>query len=278
MAFLKNSNYRIFKVLVLCMMTFCTSVTSAQGPPDGGTNTEDTFPHQLKVSLYESTTFTNDGDAADSVVIAFDAQGNNNLDDDDVLNNDIPNENVAILNNGVYLSIEKRNIPLDQEHVQLDISTYLSTNYVLIVEGIDMPGATPYLYDAYTDSYVEVLQDGTVEYPYSINSNIPTTEASDRFSIVFGNASLSISNNSLQQIKLYPNPTTIGKFYLDVPVSMDNLEVTIYSTLGVKLYNEEGIIGGNSVAIETDKLFILGTYFVELSSNGKTITKKLIIN
>ena len=59
---------------------------------------------------------------------------------------------------------------------------------------------------------------------------------------------------------------------------MDDLEVTIYDVLGTKLYNEKGFNAGSRITVEAGSKFSMGTYFVELSSKGRTTTKKLIIN
>jgi hypothetical protein len=80
------------------------------------------------------------------------------------------------------------------------------------------------------------------------------------------------------EIKLYPNPTNIGKFYLNIPIGIDELEVTIYNTLGAKLYHETGLSGGSKKTINTRFILNQGLYFVKLSSHGRTINKRIIIN
>lgn len=265
-------------ILFIVCVVFFSTITNAQGPPDGGTDTADTFPHQLSILLYESSIFTNNGDPSDGVVIAFDTEGNNAIDDDDALNNDLIDENIAIINNGIYLSLEKRNIPQDQEEIQLDINSYLNSNYVLVVEGIDMLGATPYLYDDYTSTYTEIPQDNVLEYPYSIDENISESQARERFSILFGTTALSIDENYLGEIVLFPNPTNIGKFYIQVPVGVDNVEVEIYDIQGSILYNSTKHVTESRVSIEMDSKFITGIYLVTLTYEDKKIVKKLIIH
>lgn len=265
-------------ILFIVCVVFFSTITNAQGPPDGGTDTADTFPHQLSILLYESSTFVNNGDPSDGVVIAFDTEGNNAIDDDDALNNDLIDENIAIINNGIYLSLEKRNIPQDQEEIQLDINSYLNSNYVLVVEGIDMLGATPYLYDDYTSTYTEIPQDNVLEYPYSIDENISESQARERFSILFGTTALSIDENYLGEIVLFPNPTNIGKFYIQVPVGVDNVEVEIYDIQGSILYNSTKHVTESRVSIEMDSKFITGIYLVTLTYEDKKIVKKLIIH
>ena len=90
--------------------------------------------------------------------------------------------------------------------------------------------------------------------------------------------SLSVENeNILEDVSLYPNPTNMDKFYLNVPLGMDDLDVTIYNILGAKLYHETGFTGGE-VTINIGSKLSMGTYFVKLSSQGRTTTKKLTIN
>jgi hypothetical protein len=220
----------------------------------------------------------NNGRSTDGVLILFDEVGNNGVDGFDALNIDNLDENFATNNDGELISIESRAIPQEEDVIQLETNTYRSTNYTIVAEGIAMEGPTGYLYDSFTGIYTEIPQTGEVSYSYTVDEGNPLSVAGDRFSVVFAGEALSVDDYDIGQIELYPNPTNIGKFYLDVPVGMDDLEVTIYSTLGVRLYNEKGFTGGSTFEIETGTLFSLGTYFVELSSQGNTITKKLIIN
>tara|TARA_R100001369_G_scaffold26746_1_gene48226 strand:+ start:394 stop:705 length:312 start_codon:yes stop_codon:yes gene_type:complete len=101
--------------------------------------------------------------------------------------------------------------------------------------------------------------------------------ASDRFIIVFAANALSVSTHAMEDIRLYPNPTNMDKFYLNVPSGMGDLDVTIYNILGAKLYHKTGFTGGE-VTINIGSKLSMGTYFVKLSSQGRTTTKKLTIN
>ncbi len=141
-----------------------------------------------------------------------------------------------------------------------------------------MQGATAYLYDNFTNISTEIPQSGSVNYSYSIDSEISGSIASDRFKIVFTTNALSVNTYAMEDIRLYPNPTNMDKFYLNVPSGMDDLDVTIYNILGARLYQETGFIGGGTVTINIGSTLSMGTYFVKLSSQGKTITKKLTIN
>jgi hypothetical protein len=233
---------------------------------------------QLRFSLYESSALANNQSSIDGVLILFDTDGNNGIDANDALNITNLDENFAINNNGVLLSIESRAAPEDQEEIQLEINTYRNTNYTIVAEGISMQDATAFLWDTYTGMYTEIPQTGTVNYSYVVDSGNPASVAGDRFKVVFSAEVLSVSDYDVDRVLLYPNPTNIGKVYLNVPLGMDDLEITIYDVTGKRLYEKTGFTGGSKIAIDEVSRFSIGTYVVELSSQGKTITKKLIIN
>ena len=233
---------------------------------------------QLSLSLYENNAFTNNETPADGVLLLFGANGNNAVDANDAPNITNLDENFATNNNGELLSIESRALPVDNEVIQLEINTYRNSNYTIVAEGNSLEGATPFLYDNYTGVYTEIPHDGTVNYSYFVDVNDAASMSGDRFTIVYQQSVLSTGSFDLGSVKLYPNPTTIGKFYLNVPIGMDDLEISIYNVLGTKLYHETGFTAGNTITVETGSRFSAGTYFVKLNANGKTVTKKLIIN
>ena len=146
------------------------------------------------------------------------------------------------------------------------------------MEGVDLIGVPAYLYDAFTNSYTEIPQDGTLEYSFLVDIINPATEANDRFSIVFSISTLSTSNNYLQEIKLYPNPSKNGAFYLEIPSEINNLDITIYDVVGTRLYHKFGFNNSPRMTIGKDLNFSSGTYFVKLNSEGATTIKRLIIN
>lgn len=86
-----------------------------------------------------------------------------------------------------------------------------------------------------------------------------------------GAATLTVSDIKKSDLKIYPNPVSNGKLYI---ASTSNLErdVTIYTTLGQQVkqskVNNEGMDVSN---------LSKGTYFVKITEDGKTATKKLVI-
>ncbi|MDO7172434.1 MopE-related protein [Mariniflexile sp. AS56] len=233
---------------------------------------------QLKLSLYESSALAANQSAADGLLILFEDNGNNGINDEDAPKFTNLDENFATSNNGTLLGIENRATPVDAESVPLEINTYRNNNYTIVAEGKAMQGATPYLIDSYTNQQTEIPQNGTVNYPYNVDTNIPASKDPSRFSIGFATKTLSVSTEAIDQIQLYPNPSNTGLFYLNTPQNIDDLEVTIYNALGAKLFYKNNFTPGKEKAISTHFTQNKGVYFVNLTSKGVTTTKKLIIN
>lgn len=233
---------------------------------------------KLNLKLYEREAYTSNKTEADGLWIFFDDAGNNDLDGYDAAKFTNLDENFAIANNNNLLSIENRATAIDSDKIQLHISTYRNSQYTLVAKTEGLTGETPFLHDAYTNIYTELPLNGSVEYSYSVDENISASIAEDRFTIVYQVVSLSVTKQEIIGIQMYPNPTSLGKFYLNIPLGMDDLEVEIYSTLGAKLYHTNEFTPGSKTSINTNFALSQGVYFVNLSSQGETVTKKLVVD
>jgi len=75
----------------------------------------------------------------------------------------------------------------------------------------------------------------------------------------------------VSDLKIYPNPVSNGRFYIASATNIDK-DVTIYNTLGQQVQKAKVSSDGIDVS-NLNK----GTYFVEITEDGKTATKKLVI-
>ena len=76
---------------------------------------------------------------------------------------------------------------------------------------------------------------------------------------------------------MYPNPVNNGSVFINVPQNVDDLEVAIYNAVGAQLFVKSGFEAGSKAEINTSFANGKGLYFVKLSSDGNSTTKKLII-
>ncbi|MDO7170808.1 CARDB domain-containing protein [Mariniflexile sp. AS56] len=233
---------------------------------------------QLRLKLFETSALAASQSEADGVLVLFDNAGNNGIDENDAPKLTNLDENFATSNDGVLLGVESRATPEILEQIPLEINTYRYSDYTIVAEGIELQGAIPYLLDTYTNVSTVVPQNGVVNYSYTIDESVPESIAGDRFVIGFSSQTLTSLKWSVQDIVLYPNPTAEGRFFLDIPKNMNDLEVTIYNTLGAKLFYETGFKASQHIAIKTNFTREQGVYFVNLTSNGVTTIKRIIIN
>jgi hypothetical protein len=126
------------------------------------------------------------------------------------------------------------------------------------------------------DNYLDTLSEITVSqntYSFVIDSSIPESEASDRFSLVFEPVSLSTEEQNLVNLSLYPNPTK-GNFSISGIDSGQDTVVKIYNLIGQQVYTAK--LSGQSTLEVTDFNGTTGVYLVKLKTNQGEKTFKLI--
>jgi len=234
---------------------------------------------QLNLKLYERNALASNGTEADGLWIFFDDNGNNDVDAFDAVDFTNLDENFATKNGNTLLSVENRATPKDGDEILLEINTYRNTEYTIVANAVGLQRDLPILLDTYLDIRTEISQDGETRYDYTIDTGIPASFAGDRFKIIFqSNGVLSTDDIALNNIAMYPNPSNTGDFYLTIPQGIDNLEVNIYNALGAKVFHSKNLTTGTKIPFGSTSNKSNGIYFVELTSNDLTTTKKLIIN
>jgi hypothetical protein len=94
--------------------------------------------------------------------------------------------------------------------------------------------------------------------------------AIDSFSLTI-NDPLSVKENAIAGLKMYPNPVSNGTLYI-TSNSSEAKSVGVYDVLGKQVLNAK--TSNNAVNVSN---LTYGVYFVKITEDGKTDTKKLII-
>lgn len=86
---------------------------------------------------------------------------------------------------------------------------------------------------------------------------------------------LSVEENAISQVYMFPNPVASGSFRINTSVEMNAVEV--YDILGQSVYTNNAVGGEKSMLIDTDS-FKAGVYFVKLNfTDNKEQLHKIII-
>jgi hypothetical protein len=226
--------------------------------------------------LYDSNSLALNQTALDGSLIFFDDLYNNGVDQNDGAKFANPDEMFSTFNNGALISIEKRMQPTTSDIIPIRISQYRGTNYTIVAQGENLNGIPAYLHDQFLQTYTEIPQSGSVNYPYTIVTSNTQTTATDRFRIVFSNPLLSTANNEWKNFTLYPNPSKQGNFNIILGQPLENGKVTIYNTLGVKVYNQD-LENTIENSITPNQSMSTGVYYVEIQNGSERSIKKLII-
>lgn len=82
--------------------------------------------------------------------------------------------------------------------------------------------------------------------------------------------SLSVKENQIAGLKVYPNPVTNGKFFISTGANTDK-SVIIFDVLGKQVVNTTATESVNVSNLKS------GVYIVKIAEEGKTATRKLVI-
>ena len=154
----------------------------------------------LNVSLNYTDSLARNAPAMDGFKVAFGSSFNNAVDNNDAQK--LPNldENVSILRDANYLSIEKRNLYNASTEIPMSISNYIRQQYTLRISWSN-PSDNSFvaqLKDGYTNTLTPINFSGNTDYNYTIDNSIAASKAYDRFKIVFiPNAALPVSGLTL---------------------------------------------------------------------------------
>ncbi|MGB5944172.1 MAG: T9SS type A sorting domain-containing protein [Leeuwenhoekiella sp.] len=186
-------------------------------------------------------------------------------------------ESLAVLNQGQYLSIDKRHIVKEMANAQLYISNYRNSNYSLQISIKNAPaGSKVVLIDNYLNTQT-LLEENANRHDFSIDKNVAQSIDQSRFKLGLYSNSLSVpSTAELSSIGFYPNPA-VDKLNIDLNTTDDVLkELQIFSSDG-KLVKQIAVDNLTEKQIEVGDL-PRGIYLVEMQTVKGKAVKKLILH
>jgi hypothetical protein len=197
----------------------------------------------------------------------------NNADVDEVWNFD---ERVALFNAINYLSIEKREMPVENDTLQIYTGNYQGDDYIWNID-ISNINREAIFVDGYLDLETSLNSNDETNIAFTIDSNITTSSDPFRFSVRFTEETLSNDDIENSNLSIYPNPVTKDQFTIN---GLHNNGKT-----GVKLFDMTGKTvlsttksAGNTITIDTNRPLPTGVYQLHISQNKKQYQSLLIIS
>jgi hypothetical protein len=225
----------------------------------------------INIQLFDANSFAQGATPSDGLRINFDNSFSILTEDDSPKLGNL-DENLTRVEGNVFSSIERRPLPKATEELPLFINQYRRESYVMKFDVTNNLIAQIFVKDNYLETLTEITSSDNT-FSFTIETSIPESVASDRFSLVFEPESLSTDGENLLNSSLYPNPTK-GNFSISGIDSGQDTEVKIYNLIGQQVYTAK-LNGQSSIEI-TDFNGTTGVYLVKLNTNQVEKTFKLI--
>ena len=214
----------------------------------------------------------------DAAVSVFDNQFTNAIENGDVTKLSTGSENLSFLNSNLTLAIDARPQVVATDELLVQLQQFKANkNYTFRTHFNNFdPASTPFLVDTYLNQYTALANTATTDIAFVTTSDA-LSYGTNRFKIVFQNNALNNPDFNAENVVVYPNPVTNNQFNIALPSTITGeLTVKIINTIGQTVYQTK-TEAQNTITITPNNALTQGLYFVELTNQGKTSTKKIII-
>ena len=232
----------------------------------------------VNLKLYKTDDLNNQEFESDALQINFNDQFENAVTNEDADKLGNPDENLARVNNGEHLSIEKRAMPSDGETLALFTDGYTATEYTFVMTINNMPqDVNVYLFDDHTGGQT-LLSQGENEISFTVDPSSPASVATDRFSIEFGVETFGVEDNDFaDNFKVYPNPVENDQVTIQATNMSGEVNISLSNMLGQRVMSTKGELSGNGEMTLNIGDQQSGVYFIEVGQDGQNAKERLII-
>ena len=185
-------------------------------------------------------------------------------------------ERLALVNTENFLSIDKRNIPQNNDSIPLYISNYQTQDYQFNLTSTLNSNTEVKLYDRYLDQTFDIETNANT-YNFSIDNNLPESTANDRFVLILIPQTLGLADDQAVQIaQIFPNPLSGELLYLNINSSLvgQKAELKLYDLSG-RLLKSWGFQNIKPQEVLDFNNLANGVYLLGININGQSQTFKL---
>ena len=233
---------------------------------------------RLELQVYQTSELALGGYPIDAAESVFDNQFTNAIENGDVTKLSTGIENISFLNSNLTLAIDARPQVSNTDELLVQLEFFKANkNYTIRTHFNNFDSATtPFLVDTYLNQYTALVNTATTDIAFTTTTDA-LSYGTNRFKIVFQNNALNTPDFNAENVVLYPNPVTNNQFNIALPSYLTG-EVTIkmINTIGQTVYQTK-TDAQNTITITPNSTLSQGLYFVELTNQGKSSTKKIII-
>ena len=233
---------------------------------------------RLELQVYQTSELALGGYPIDAAVSVFDNQFTNAIENGDVAKLSTGIENISFLNSNLTLTIDARPQVVATDELKVQLQQFQANkNYTFRTHFNNFdPATTPFLVDTYLNQYTALANTATTDVAFTTTTDA-LSYGTNRFKIVFQNNALNNPNFNAENIVVYPNPVTNNQFNIAFPSYLTGeVAIKIINTIGQTVY-ETKTKAQNTITITPNSILTQGLYFVELTNQGKSSTKKITI-
>jgi hypothetical protein len=213
----------------------------------------------------------------DSYGIFFNSSSNTGVDSFDAVKLPNQDETIAVHYGNNFLAVDNRQLPQNNETIQLSHSAYRTANYQYKIVLTDIIGKQVFLEDAFLGTRT-LLNDG--ENLYDFNVDVSTnSSATDRFSLAIENETLGLGDQELaSNIAIFPNPVSsdVAEISLNGQTLEGDARAVIYNLSGQRLFDDALDFSNGTYQINGLSRLATGTYLLEITSAGSSQTIKFV--
>ncbi len=260
-----------FAWVIMLPLSVVAQQSNTENPPSS---------KQLRVMLFRNNSLAEGSTSSDAFVVNFTHDGFNGIDWRDAPKMNNPDENLARVIGQNLFSIENRAFPVENEVLSMFINQFTTLTYQFKIDVDAFDEVEAVLFDSHTNSQT-LLEVGETIYDFSINHSVPSTLASNRFSIRFRPITFSVNVFEANPIDIYPNPVARGnniRFNIPSNQFSSPIFVSVYNLGGKQVFTKQLNENRSQHQISTEKL-LPGVYLIEFSTADKKsrYTKKLLV-
>jgi len=169
----------------------------------------------LKIQLFQADSFLAGTLPNDGLIIHFDSNYSQAVDDFDAIKPTNQDENLAVFQNSKLLSIECRNLPKTGDTTSLVLNQIRDISYLFQFNFISKATSTVYFEDRYSGLKSKLNDSGITEITVQFDKNIPGSIANNRFYLTYEMEEKTNAVNYkdvLNSLVIMPNPTANKTF------------------------------------------------------------------